>query len=77
MREDLDQFRVASRASDEPQLEFDKRILDGVQFGYLFPTFGDYDGDGKTDLLVGVNGDDQKGEGRLLIYLNRGTNTAT
>jgi hypothetical protein len=74
--DDLDHFRVAPRANEEPQLEFDKRILDGVQFGYLFPTFGDYDGDGKTDLLVGVNGANEKGEGRLLVYLNRGANTA-
>jgi hypothetical protein len=38
-----------------------------LKFGYLFPTFGDFDGDGKIDMLVG------NGEGRLLVYLNRGT----
>jgi RNA polymerase sigma factor (sigma-70 family) len=55
---------------EKPQLEFDKRILDGLKFGYLFPTFGDFDRDGKIDMLVGTE------EGRLLVYLNRGANKA-
>jgi hypothetical protein len=56
------------------RLEFEKRILDGSEIGTLFPTFADFDGDGKIDLLVGVR---KAGvEGRLLIYLNRGTNAA-
>jgi hypothetical protein len=43
-------------------------ILDGSEHGSrLIPHFADFDGDGKTDLLVGV-GD------RLLVYRNRGTN---
>ena len=66
------------------RLEFDKRILDGSEIGVLFPTFGDFDGDGKIDLLVGVNGDKERslrgkkpyGEGSLLVYLNRGTDAA-
>jgi hypothetical protein len=68
--DNLDHFRVAPQAKEKQQLEFDKRILDGLQFGYLFPTFGDFDGDGKIDMLVGTD------EGRLLVYLNRGTNKA-
>jgi len=74
--DNLDHFRVAPQPNKEQQLEFDQRILDGLKFGVLFPTFGDFDGDGKTDLLVGVNGDNEKGEGRLLVYLNRGANSA-
>jgi hypothetical protein len=68
--DNLDHFRVAPQAKENQQLEFDKRILDGLKFGYLFPTFGDFDGDGKIDMLVGTD------EGRLLVYLNRGTNQA-
>jgi hypothetical protein len=74
--DDLDRFRVAPRVKETQELEFDKRILDGLQFGYLFPTFGDFDGDGKIDLLVGTKGDNDDGKGRLLVYLNRGTNKA-
>jgi hypothetical protein len=64
-------------------LEFDRRILDGSETGVLFPAFVDFDGDGKTDLLVGVQGlghgrlrEKESGEGGLLVYLNRGTNAA-
>jgi hypothetical protein len=43
-------------------------ILDGSEHGdLLFPQFADFDGDGVTDLVLGV-GD------RLLVYRNRGTN---
>jgi hypothetical protein len=65
------------------RLEFEKRLLDGSEIGVLFPTFADYDGDGKIDLLVGVHGlgkgrlrEEKCGEGGLLVYLNRGTNAA-
>jgi hypothetical protein len=37
--------------------------------GYATPFVGDFDGDGKIDLLVG-----QMGRGRLRIYRNIGTN---
>jgi hypothetical protein len=64
-------------------LVFEKRLLDASEIGALVPTFGDFDGDGKIDLLVGVAGlgkhgvlEDKSGEGSLLVYLNRGTNAA-
>ena len=42
-------------------------ILDGSEIGHaLFPTFADTDGDGATDLLLGI-------PDRLLVYRNRGT----
>jgi hypothetical protein len=45
--------------------------------GNSFPWFGDFDGDGKPDLLVGQYGDSRPGklagEGRLRIYRNLGT----
>jgi hypothetical protein len=43
-------------------------ILDGSEYGRLYPTFADIDGDGKIDMLVGT------WSGRLLVYLNKGTN---
>lgn len=42
-----------------------------VEIGHAAPFFGDFDGDGKPDLLVG-----QFGGGRLRIYKNVGTKTA-
>jgi hypothetical protein len=57
-------------------LRFEKFLLDGSHLGWLFPAYGDMDGDGTLDLLVGVNGDKEKGEGRLLVFLNRGTDAA-
>jgi hypothetical protein len=47
-------------------------ILDGSEYGQLYPAFADIDGDGKIDLLVGVAA--RSGGGRLLVYRNRGTN---
>jgi len=65
--------RVVSGRDAGTSLAFEGRLLDGSDIGWLFPTFGDLDRDGKLDLLVGVNGDKEKGEGRLLVYPNRGT----
>jgi hypothetical protein len=43
-------------------------VLDGSEHAdQLFPQFADFDGDGVTDLILGV-GD------RLLVYRNHGTN---
>ena len=69
---------VAASGGDRPaEFEPPEVILDGSEYGRLYPTFADIDGDGKTDLLVGVHsGDDSgiHGFGRLLVHLNRGTN---
>jgi hypothetical protein len=56
------------RGTDRPAT-FDppETILDGTEYaGRLFPHFADFDGDGTTDLLVGV-------WDRMLVYRNRGT----
>ena len=45
-----------------------ERILEGSEYGRLYPTFADVDGDGKIDLLVG------NWLGRLLVFRNKGTN---
>jgi hypothetical protein len=50
-------------AFDPPEL-----ILDGSEYGRLYPTFADFDGDGKIDMLVG------NWLGRLLVFRNEGTN---
>ncbi len=42
-------------------------ILDGSEYGRLYPTFADTGGDGKIDRLVGT------WLGRLLVYPNQGT----
>ena len=61
-----DSFLTIARSAGERtapvRLEFEKRILDGSEVGVLFPAFGDFNGDGKIDLLVGVRG---LGQGRL------------
>jgi hypothetical protein len=49
-------------------------LLDGSEYGRLYPAFADIDGDGKTDLVVGVTDWDSRNGGRLLVYRNRGTN---
>jgi hypothetical protein len=43
-------------------------ILDGSEYGRLYPTFADIDGDGKIDMLAG------NWLGRLLVFRNKGTN---
>jgi hypothetical protein len=43
-------------------------ILDGSEYGRLYPAFADIDGDGKIDMLVG------NWRGRLLVFRNKGTN---
>jgi hypothetical protein len=77
----LDLRGVGCEPTVPGRLEFKKRLLDGSDIGVLFPTFADFDGDGKIDLLVGVKGlgkgrlrDKKYGDGGLLVYLNRGTN---
>ena len=43
-------------------------ILDDSENGRLYPTFVDFDADGKIDMLVG------NWFGRLLVFRNKGTN---
>jgi hypothetical protein len=43
-------------------------ILDGSEYGKLYPAFADIDGDGKIDMLVG------NWLGRSLVFRNKGTN---
>ena len=45
--------------------------IDVEYFGHAAPFVGDFDGDGRKDLLVG-----EYYQGRLRIYRNVGTNTA-
>jgi hypothetical protein len=71
---------AAALAADptNPQITHDRLaapvlLLDGkkpidVDVGHATPYVADWDGDGKKDLLVG-----QFGEGKLRIYLNKGT----
>ena len=55
----------------EKRLHFDSVLFDGTAYGALIPSFGDIDGDGRTDLLVGSR-HPRCGEGRLLVLRNRG-----
>jgi hypothetical protein len=49
-------------------------ILDGSDYGRLYPAFADVDGDGMTDLVVGIADWHSYDGGRLLVYRNQGTN---
>jgi hypothetical protein len=49
-------------------------ILDGSEYGRMYPAFADVDGDGNTDLVVGLADLHSDDGGRLLVYRNRGTN---
>ena len=49
----------------------DGKPLDVARDGHSAPFVGDFDGDGKRDLLVG-----QYHEGRLRVYRNRGDDAA-
>lgn len=64
--------RPTSPASPQPDkatgFEPPEVILDGSEYGRLYPTFADIDGDGKIDMLVG------NWLGRLLVFRNKGTN---
>ena len=64
----------ALAAASTPAVLAPTKVLDGkepidVEIGHATPNLADWDGDGKTDLLVG-----QFGGGKLRVYLNRGTN---
>lgn len=55
-------------AVGKPAAIKDGNALVDVTVGHAAPLVVDWDGDGKKDLLVG-----QFGEGKLRIYLNKGT----
>jgi hypothetical protein len=58
----LELVRPPTAVSNHPEV-----FLDGSEHAdRMFPQFADFDGDGVTDLMLGV-GD------RLLVYRNRGT----
>lgn len=63
----------APKATTHPDLAPGVRVVAGgepidVDIGHAAPYFGDFDGDGLNDLLVG-----QFGDGKLRIYRNVGT----
>ena len=59
----------AGPQSDRPTgFDSPEVILDGSEYGRLYPAFADIDGDGKIDMLVGT------WHGQLLVYRNQGTN---
>ena len=53
------------------QVQADNKPLDIGEIGHAAPFFADFDNDGKRDLLVGQFG--EKGQGKLLIYKNQGS----
>jgi hypothetical protein len=79
---------AATPASDRPTAFHPPEIiLDGSKYGWMrhpsfggypagmFPAFADMDGDGKTDLVVGVTDWSSRPAGRLLVFRNQGTKT--
>ena len=65
-----DEIARATGPPSDPPTGFDapELVLDGSDYGRLYPAFADIDGDGKTDLVVGT------WRSRLLVYRNKGTN---
>ena len=61
----------ASELAPPVRVEAAGKILDVGEVGHAAPCFGDVDGDGKPDLLVGVFGD--AGDGKVRVCLNQGT----
>jgi hypothetical protein len=52
------------------RVEADGKPIDG-KIGHLVPCVTDWNNDGKKDLIVG-----QFGEGKIALYLNKGTDAA-
>ena len=59
----------AGDLADPIRIEASGKPID-TEIGHAAPSMGDFDGDGKNDLLVG-----QFGQGILWIYRNTGTST--
>ena len=53
------------------QVQAEGKPLDVGEIGHAAPFFADFDGDTKRDLLVGNFG--EKGQGKLLVFKNRGS----
>src|SRR5262249_54474534 len=62
-----------SRPDKLVEFEPPEALLDGAEYGHLYPAFMDFDGDGKVHMLVGAGGQ-HDGTERLLVFRNRGTN---
>src|SRR5262245_12279296 len=63
--------RLTPPASPQPDkatgFEPPEVIVDGSEYGRLYPTVADFDGDGKIDMLAG------NWLGRLLVFRNKAT----
>ena len=53
------------------RIEAAGKPIDVGEIGHAAPCFGDVDGDGLPDLLVGLFG--EKGDGKVRVFLNQGT----